>query len=145
MDWLGGDFFINEKQDIIAIVQIPLAPTLKEEYPEVEEYARILPRRDLYFEKEENTFKEDSIAFADFTIVGVFKDLPDNVHLRYNGLISIATIEEQMGSERFNDRSHSIYFRDFYTYRISFGYLSLNLPRVIQSGFNFKRKWRECI
>ena len=62
---LEGDFYINEKQDLIAIVQIPLAPTLKDEYPEVEEYARILPQPSLYFEKEEDTFKEDSIAFAD--------------------------------------------------------------------------------
>ncbi|RLD24950.1 MAG: hypothetical protein DRI70_07755, partial [Bacteroidetes bacterium] len=69
---LEGDFFINEKQDLIAIVQIPLAPTLKDEYPEVEEYARILPTPNLYFEKEEDTFKEDSIAFADSTIFKVF-------------------------------------------------------------------------
>ena len=69
---LEGDFFINEKLDQIAIVQIPLAPTLKDEYPEVEEYTRILPRPDLYFEKEESTFKEDSLAFADSTIFKVF-------------------------------------------------------------------------
>ena len=31
---LEGDFFINEKQDLIAITQIPLGPTLKDEYPE---------------------------------------------------------------------------------------------------------------
>ena len=161
---LEGDFFINEKQDLIAIVQIPLAPTLKDEYPEVEECARViytqaLGQPSLYFEKGEDAFKEDSIAFADstifkvftipfvsgdpstalsepftmvlsesmahkyfgrwdvvgesmksldgsnYTIVGVFEDLPENVHLRYNGLLSAATIEEQFGSERFNDRS----------------------------------------
>jgi putative ABC transport system permease protein len=156
---LEGDFYINENQDLMAIVQIPLAPTLKDDYPEIEEYVRILPRPDLYFEKQENTFKEDSLAFADstifkvftipfiagdpstalsepftmvvsktlarkyfgstdvigesmknldgsnYTIVGVIEDLPANVHLRFNGLISAATIEEQIGSERFNDRS----------------------------------------
>jgi putative ABC transport system permease protein len=136
-----------------------MAPTLKDEYPEIEEYARILPRPDLYFEREQDTFKEDSLAFADstifkvftipfvagdqatalrdpftmvvsetlakkyfgttevigesmkaldgsdYTIVGVFKDQPSNVHLRFNGLLSVATIEEQIGTERFNDRS----------------------------------------
>ncbi|MCK5137541.1 MAG: ABC transporter permease [Bacteroidales bacterium] len=156
---LEGDFSINEKQELTAIVQIPLGPTLKEEYPEVEEYTRILRQPGLYFEKEEDTFKEDSIAFADSTIfkiftipfiagdpqsalnepftmvvseslarkyfgtwdvigesmktldgsnyniTGVFEDLPDNVHLRFNGLLSTATIEEQIGSEQFNDRS----------------------------------------
>jgi len=156
---LEADFFINEKLDQIAIVQIPLAPTLKDEYPEVEEYTRILPQPNLYFEKEENAFKEDSIAFADstifkvftipfltgdpftalsepytmvisetlarkyfgnwdvvgesmkaldgsnYTIKGVFRDLPANAHLRFNGLLSVATVEEQIGSEQFNDRS----------------------------------------
>ena len=42
---------------------------------------------------------------SNFTIVGVFEDLPSNVHLRFNGLLSAATIEEQIGSEQFNDRS----------------------------------------
>jgi putative ABC transport system permease protein len=156
---LEGDFFINEKQDLTAITQIPLGPTLKDEYPEIVDQARILARRDYYFEHGEDTFKEDSIMLADstifniftipfvsgdpntaltapfsivisrsiankyfgtwdvvgesmkdlqgttFNITGVFEDLPNNVHLRYNGLISAATIEDQIGSERFNDRS----------------------------------------
>jgi len=156
---LEGDFFISGKQDLTAITQIPLAPTLKDEYPEVEEMTRILGQPGLYFEKGEDVFKEDSLAFADSTIfnvfsfefingdirtaliepltvvlseslaqkyfgntdiidesiksldgseyriTGVFKDLPQNVHLRYNGLISTKTIEENIGSERFNDRS----------------------------------------
>ena len=156
---LEGDFFISGKQDLTAITQIPLAPTLKDEYPEIEEMTRMLGQPGLYFEKGEDVFKEDSLAFADSTIfnvfsfefingdirtaliepltmvlseslaqkyfgntdiidesiksldgdeyriTGVFKDLPQNVHLRYNGLISTKTIEENMGSERFNDRS----------------------------------------
>jgi len=156
---LEGDFFINGKQDLTAITQIPLAPTLKDEYPEIEDMARILPRPGIYFKSGEDVFKEDSLAFADSTIfnvftlqflrgdkrtaitepltmvisesmaqkyfgsndvidqslrnldgseyriTGVFKDLPKNTHLRYNGLISSKTIEEQIGSERFNDRS----------------------------------------
>ena len=156
---LEGDFFINEKQDLTAIVQIPLAPTLEDEYPEIEASARILPQRDLYFEHGEDTFKEDSVMWADstvfkvftipfiagdpssaltepfkmvmseslarkyfgtwdvvgksmkaldgsnYTITGVFRDLPQNTHLRFNGLLSATTIEERIGSERFNDRS----------------------------------------
>lgn len=156
---LEGDFFINGKQDLTAITQFPLAPTLKDEYPEVEEMTRLFSRPGLYFEHNEHVFKEDSLAFADSTvfkvftyefidgdmntaliepltmvisesmalkyfgrtdiinesirnldgseyrITGVFSDLPTNVHLRFNGLISSKTIEEQIGSERFNDRS----------------------------------------
>lgn len=156
---LEADFFINEKQDQIAITQIPLGPTLKDEFPEVEEQVRIMPQRDMYFEKGEDTFKEDSVMYCDSTIfkvftinviagdeatalndpytialsasmaqkyfgttdvigesmkaldgsnyqiTAIFEDLPDNVHMRFNGLLSAATVEEQIGSERFNDRS----------------------------------------
>lgn len=156
---LEGDFFINGKQDLTAITQIPLAPTLKDEYPEIKEMTRILPRPGIYFKLGEDVFKEDSLVLADSTIfkiftldmiqgdprtaltepltiviseslaqkyfgktdvvgeslknldaseymiTGVFKDLPKNSHLRYNGLLSAKTIEEQIGSERFNDRS----------------------------------------
>ncbi|MEA3478579.1 MAG: FtsX-like permease family protein, partial [Bacteroidota bacterium] len=168
---LEGDFFINEKQDLTAITQIPLGPTLKDDYPEIVDYARVLQRPDFYFERGEDTFKEDSIMLADstifsvftipfvtgdpgtaltapysmvissslahkyfgtwdvvgesmknpdgttFNITGVFKDLPENVHLRYNGLISTATIEEMIGSERFNDRSAGSFWNvTCYTY-----------------------------
>ncbi|HDR68459.1 MAG TPA: ABC transporter permease [Bacteroidaceae bacterium] len=156
---LEGDFYINEKRDLTAIVQIPLGPTLKDEFPEIEEQVRILPQRDLYFERETETFREDSVMWCDSTIfrvfsfdfiagdkstalndpytvvmskslarkyfgttdvigesmkaldgsnyqiTGVFEDLPANVHMRLNGLLSAATIEEQLGSQRFNDRS----------------------------------------
>ncbi|MDF1571526.1 MAG: ABC transporter permease [Bacteroidales bacterium] len=156
---LEGDFYINGKQDLTAITQIPLAPTLKDEYPEIEEMTRILPNPGIYFRSGEDIFKEDSIALADSTIfnvftiemirgdqrtalvepltmvisesmadkyfgspdiineslrnldgseyriTGVFKDLPRNTHLRFNGLMSAKTIEEQIGTERFNDRS----------------------------------------
>lgn len=168
---LEGDFFINEKRDLTAITQIPLGPTLKDEFPEIQEQARILPRRNLYFESGEDVFKEDSVMWADstvmkvftipfitgnpvsaltepytmvisrsmarkyfgktdvlgetmkmldgsiFTITGVFEDLPRNVHLRYNGLQSAATIEEQVGTERFNDRSANSFWNvQTYTY-----------------------------
>jgi len=168
---LEGDFFINEKQDLTAITQIPLGPTLKDEYPEVIEQTRILPRRDFYFKRNEDTFKEDSIMLADstifnvftipfitgdpntaltapfsmvisqtlankyfgswdvvgesmqdlqgntFNITGVFADQPSNVHLHFNGLISTATIEDQIGSERFNDRSAGSFWNvTCYTY-----------------------------
>lgn len=58
---LEGDFFINEKQDLIAITQIPLGPTLKDEYPEVEEYARILGQPSLYFEKRRTPLRKTAL------------------------------------------------------------------------------------
>ena len=54
---------------------------------------------------------------SNYTIVGVIEDLPENVHLRYNGLLSAATIEEQIGTERFNDRSANSFWNvTTYTY-----------------------------
>ena len=66
---LEGDFFISEKQDLTAITQIPLGPTLKDDYPEIVEMTRIFPRPDFYFKHGEDTFKEDSIMLADSTIL----------------------------------------------------------------------------
>jgi putative ABC transport system permease protein len=162
---LEADFTINEKQDLMALVQFPLAPTLKDEYPEVEEYVRMIIQPNLYFERGEDTFMEDSIAFSDstvfkiftipfiagdkstalkepftmvisesmankyfgtwdavgetmkaldgsnYTIVGVFEDLPQNTHMRFNAMISTATIEEQIGTAQFNDRSAISFWR----------------------------------
>ncbi|MCF8345579.1 MAG: FtsX-like permease family protein [Bacteroidales bacterium] len=156
---LESDFFINGKRDLAAITQVPMGPTLNDEYPEIEVMSRILPRNGIYFKNGEDVFREDSMALADSTvfkiftvdfirgnpgmaltdpltivvsesvakkyfgtvdvinnslknldgseyrITGVFRDLPKNVHLRFNGLISTKTIEEQIGTERFNDRS----------------------------------------
>ena len=39
---LEGDFFINEKQDLTAITQIPLGPTLKDDYPEIVDQTWVL-------------------------------------------------------------------------------------------------------
>ncbi len=161
---LEGNFYINGKTDLTAITQIPLAPTLKDEYPEIEEMTRILPNQGIYFRSGEDVFKEDSVVLADSTIfnvltldllrgdrrtaltepltmviskslamkyfgtddvineslrnldgseyriTGVFRDLPRNTHLRFNGVLSTKTIEEQIGSERFNDRSSNSFW-----------------------------------
>ncbi|HKK60961.1 MAG TPA: ABC transporter permease, partial [Bacteroidales bacterium] len=64
---LEGNFFINGKYDLTAITQMPLAPTLMDEYPEIESMTRIMPRDGLYFRNGEDIFKEDSLALADST------------------------------------------------------------------------------
>jgi len=168
---LESQFFIDNKEDVFAVTQIPLGPTLKDEYPEIEEQCRFLPRQGMFFLKGESKFKEDSVMIADstvfklftvellagdpdkaltepgtmvvsasiaqkyfgrtdvlgevmktldrqeFTITGVFKDLPSNTHMRYNMMFSAATIEHRIGSERFNDRSAGSFWNiNVYTY-----------------------------
>lgn len=156
---LEASFNIKGKEDKFAVTQFPLAPTLMDEYPEIESYTRLFPADALFFEKNNEFNQEDSVYYADstvfevfshhfldgdprkalaepntmaisysfalkyfgtsevigetlktnddqlFTIKAVFSDLPWNTHLRYNGLISSATIAKQIGEDRFNDRS----------------------------------------
>ena len=40
-----------------------------------------------------------------YEITGVIRDLPGNLHLRFNGILSVATIRQQIGVAQFNDRS----------------------------------------
>jgi putative ABC transport system permease protein len=168
---LESHFVINGKDDLFAATQIPLGPTLKDEYPEIEEYVRIAPAGTLFLKYGEQEFQEDSIYFTDSTIfrvfthpmikgdpatalnrpytlvlteslarkyfgddnpigktlksvegrlyevTGVIKDLPGNVHLKFRGLLSAATFREQVGTERFNDRSAGSFWNiGIYTY-----------------------------
>jgi putative ABC transport system permease protein len=156
---LESHFTINGKDDLFSVTQIPLAPTLKDEYPEIEEYVRFASTGTLFLKYGEKEFKEDSIYYTDSTIfkvfthpfvkgdpksalnrpytlvmsesmarkyfgdeeplgksiksvdgnpyevTGVIRDLPGNLHLKFDGLLSAATLRQQMGTERFNDRS----------------------------------------
>jgi len=168
---LETDFTIDNKHDKFAISQVPMGPTLKDEYPEVEEYARCLNVGTIYFRHRDREFTEDSVLFADstffkifthrfiygdpehalnrpntivitssfanryfgdenplgqtittltnevFEISGVIANLPDNLHLKFSGLISAATIAERIGVDRFNDRSSGSFWNvNVYTY-----------------------------
>ncbi|MFW6289375.1 MAG: FtsX-like permease family protein [Mariniphaga sp.] len=50
-------------------------------------------------------------------MTGVFKDIPHNAHLQYNGLISSMTIAEQIGREQFESREPGAFWNvQIYTY-----------------------------
>ncbi|HPX06192.1 MAG TPA: ABC transporter permease [Tenuifilaceae bacterium] len=40
-----------------------------------------------------------------FTVTGVIEDLPNNTHFKYKALVSVATVVERIGRERFRDYS----------------------------------------
>lgn len=168
---LESHFVINGKDDLFAATQIPLGPTLKDEYPEIEEYVRMAPAGTLFLKYGEREFQEDSVYFTDSTIfkvfthpmvkgdpttalnrpytmvmtesmarkyfgdenpigqtlksvegrlyevTGVIEDLPGNLHLKFEGLLSAATFREMVGTERFNDRSAGSFWNiGIYTY-----------------------------
>jgi putative ABC transport system permease protein len=168
---LEADFTIDNKHDKFAVTQVPMGPTLKDEYPEIEEFTRCVNVGTMYFRHKDREFTEDSIMFADstffrifthkflygdpehalnrpntivvtksfadryfgnenplgqtittitgevFEISAVIDNLPDNLHLKFNGLISAATIAERVGVDRFNDRSSGSFWNvGIYTY-----------------------------
>lgn len=173
---LESDFTISDKNTLAALVPMPMAPTLMDEYPEIEDYARFagFGIDDILFTYQEKKFYEDNIYFADssvfdvfthdfifgspeqalnepntmvitesfsqryfgdanpvgevltssnfgdFRVTGVIENVPSNSHLTYECLLSMATIVELTGVERFNDRSAG----SFWNISV-FGYLLL--------------------
>jgi len=158
---LESNFTISGKNTLAALVPMPMAPTLMDEYPEIEECVRFagFGIDDILFTYGEKKFYEDNIYFTDstvfdvfthdfifgspdraltepntvvitesfskryfgddnpigevltssnfgdFRVTGVIENVPSNSHLTYECLLSMATIVELTGVERFNDRS----------------------------------------
>jgi len=158
---IESDYVIAGKNTKVAITPAPMAPTLKDEYPEIEEIVRFPGAgiEDILFKYGEKEFYEDSLYFVDstlfnvfthefilgapenalnephttvitqsfanryfgnenpigkvistsnfgdFRVTGVIKNVPGNSHLKFNCLLSIATLAEMIGVERFNDNS----------------------------------------
>ena len=174
---LESDFNISGKATLAALVPMPMAPTLKDEYPEIKEIARFagFGIQDILFQYKDLKFFEDKIYFADSTVfkvfdynfilgspdkalnephtivitqsfaaryfgkanpmgevlttsnfgscrvTGVIKDVPANSHLRFDCLLSMATIVELTGVDRFNSRSASSFWNIS-----AFGYILLD-------------------
>ncbi|MBE0667702.1 MAG: ABC transporter permease, partial [Bacteroidales bacterium] len=71
---LESDFNISGKATVAGLVPMPMAPTLKDEYPEVEEFVRFagFVIQDILFEYKDLKFFEDNIYFTDSTVFKVF-------------------------------------------------------------------------
>jgi putative ABC transport system permease protein len=158
---LESDFNISGKATVAGLVPMPMAPTLKDEYPEVEEFVRFagFGIQDILFEYRDLKFFEDNIYFTDstvfkvfnyefilgspenalnepntivitesfaskyfgkenpvgeelktsnfgsFRVTGVIRDVPANSHLKFDCLLSMATIVELAGVDNFNSRA----------------------------------------
>ncbi len=179
---LESRFAINGKDDLMAKTAIQLAPALKDEYPEIEEFARFAQRGSYYLSSGEKEFREDRIFFADSTVfrvftypfikgdpntalirpysmvltgsmakkyfgkqdpmgqtlrspdgnlyevTGIIEDLPGNMHLRFDALLSIATARQEFGADRFNDRGA----QSFWSYNV-YSYILLKKGAGIES------------
>lgn len=62
----------KDKNTDWTLTQFPLGPTLKKDYPEVEEQVRILSRERTLFKNGDNNFYETKVYYADSTIFNVF-------------------------------------------------------------------------
>ncbi len=61
-----------DKERNWTVTQLPLAPTLKKDYPEVEESARFLYRERTLFKKGDKVFYETKIYYADSNVFKIF-------------------------------------------------------------------------
>src|SRR5689334_8010542 len=62
----------KDKNTDIAITQLPLGPTMKKDYPEVEEMVRLSSRERTLFKSGDNSFYETKVYYADSTLFKVF-------------------------------------------------------------------------
>jgi len=62
----------RDKNTDWVLTQFPLGPTLKKDYPEVEEQVRFISRERTLFKNGDNNFYETKIYYADSTIFNVF-------------------------------------------------------------------------
>jgi len=62
----------RDKNTNWTLTQFPLGPTLKKDFPEVEEYVRFVNRERTLFKKDNNNFYETKIYYADSTLFKIF-------------------------------------------------------------------------
>lgn len=184
---LESDFTFSGKTTLAGLVQVPLAPTLKDEFPEIETFTRFagFGIDDILFEYGDLKFFEDNIYFTDstvfeifdydfiygspegalnepntivitksfaskyfgkenpmgeqlrtsnfgsFRVTGVIKDVPSNSHLRFDCLLSMATVVELVGVDNFNSRAAQAFWN------VSvFAYVKLHKNASIQDLFD---------
>ncbi len=69
---LDADIYFNNTTAIFAVAPDPLAPTLKREYPAVEEMTRVNFQKDILVKKGDQNVPDENCAYADSTFFKVF-------------------------------------------------------------------------
>jgi len=84
------------------------------------------------------------IGDADYHITGVIADLPDNSHLKFDGLLSIMTLVKTFGEARANDRSALAFWNiNPYTY-VLLGEQT-DMQKVLDDSPNFYKKYMASV
>ena len=69
---IESDFTISGKHDHFAIVPVPMGPALKTEYPEVEQFCRMIEAGNTLFRANDKEYYEDYFYFSDSTVFDIF-------------------------------------------------------------------------
>lgn len=69
---LDCDIYFNDTQAIFAVAPDPLAPTLKREYPVVEEMTRANFQQDVLIRKDDQNVQDHNVGYVDSTFFKVF-------------------------------------------------------------------------
>ncbi|MBV9962629.1 MAG: ABC transporter permease [Parafilimonas sp.] len=69
---LDADIYFNNTSAIFAVAPDPLAPTLKRDFPDIEEAVRINNQSDILVKKDNQNVQDHRAAFADSTFFKVF-------------------------------------------------------------------------
>jgi len=69
---LDGDIYFNDTQANFAVSPDPLGPTLKKDYPDIEQIARLNYQGDILIKKDNQNIKDHHAVFADSTFFKVF-------------------------------------------------------------------------
>jgi putative ABC transport system permease protein len=99
----------KDKNTNWAITQMPLGPTLKKDYPEVEEMVRLQGKERTLFKNGDNNFYETKIYYADSTLFKVFthKFLEGNANTALNGPNSIV-ITKSLANKYFGKNNSAV-------------------------------------
>lgn len=81
---------------------------------------------------------------ADYRITGVIADLPDNSHLKFDGLLSLMTLVKGMGEARANSREARVFWNI-----VSYAYVLLNenadIQKVLDDSPAFYKKYMASV
>jgi putative ABC transport system permease protein len=69
---LESHFNVSGQDDEFAITPLPLAPTMKDEFPEIENFARFLPTGNVLLKNKQTEFFESNIYYADESVFDIF-------------------------------------------------------------------------
>ena len=93
---------ITEPDDAFdwAVAQIPFAPQVKEDYPEVEEYVRFIDAGRTLFKHGETFFYEDDVYYVDSTVFNIFSykfisGNPETALLEPNSIVLTSSFAER--------------------------------------------------